>query len=103
MEGWSPRRRGRFDPPLPAGPRVLQVVRIDDSVALWLFSEPVVAIHNASGLHTALGGNAAAPEQVGAYGIGVQYAADPVPGSAWDTVLGNVDIEFASGNALTGG
>jgi hypothetical protein len=79
------------------------VVRTDDGVGLWLFSEAIVAIHNASGLHTALGGNAVGPEQVGAYGIGVQYAADPVPGSGWDTVIANIDIQFASGNPLANG
>jgi hypothetical protein len=82
---------------------VLEVVRSDDSICLWLFSEPIAAIHSASGLHTALGGNAMAPELIGAHGIGVQYAADAPRGSAWNTILGSLDIEFVSGNALADG
>jgi hypothetical protein len=101
-EGWWPPRAARFE--ALAGPRVLQVVRTDDSNCLWVFSEQVVAVSNAAGLHTTIGGDADAPRQVGLFGVTVQYAGgDPIPGSAWDTVLENVDIEFASGNPLIDG
>ena len=82
---------------------MVSVVRVGEATCLWTFSDEILAANDASGLHTALGGMATSAEPSGVFGLIVTYDFNTPAGSAWDVILANVDIEFASGLPLSGG
>ena len=70
---------------------------------MWTFSDEILAASDTSGLHTLLGGMATSAEPSGVFGLMVTYDFNTPAGSAWDVILANVDMEFASGLPLVSG
>ena len=82
---------------------MLSVVRIGEATCLWTFSDEIIAVTDASGLHTLLGGMAVGSTPSGVFALEVTYDLDTPAGSAWDVILASVAITFASGLPLQGG
>jgi hypothetical protein len=64
--------------------------------AVWLFSQEIIAVNDAAGLHVPAAGVIVDVPFVGATTITVRYDSDFPAGSAWEVEPALVDVQFAS-------